>query len=1099
MLIVLAAIFIIVCVYSASLAFVRRRLDPPSPMAGKFNPRIAQDVLNITNDEDSDLLTEQSSASNLSGDDDDAEKSEELQYTEMQIEEPPSFFNSQYLNPGLAFKKNSKQSKPSENEEEKEEEDNENAEEKQVEEKKDEDEEDGIFQLKETKKRESVINANVYDASSDRSESSSSSSSSRRGRQPRKPRKSRKRKNLPESSSATLERWSILNWREKRDETTRKKMTRIDAAKAILGDGFSGGCYSAGPATPANAPDECHKKIFKHITIALEGKEVPTPKEVHHEELYIAGVNVKFPVKPYPSQIAVMNKLIQGCKKSEHCLLESPTGSGKTLALLCGVLAWQEKENEEFRQQVEEVFENANAALYETESESDNKGAEECAPSTAKAQNAKPEPSCAQNWNNVIDISDDNEFQPCKKICHSQSPNSACQVEKTSTEIVIDVSPDAVFEIQKVKRKVPKIYYGSRTHKQIEQVVRELKKTAYAYKKMTILSSREFTCIQGGDQNKTELCTKLLDPTKGQGCRYFNEKTRTRISTNWALHGLGINGPWDIEDLVKVGKQEAACPYFAARDLMMEAEIIFCPYNYLVDRNIRESMQINLQGDIVILDEAHNIEEMSRDVGSLYFRVDKILEVIAESKLLCIRRKEDNATYKIIQTYLENLVEFIHVNNLNTVDKFSETCSSDFWTGVQLCELFNIHSLGKGTAKTFEKAASEAIMDFNKAKEEMSRNQDIEPFPVITPLTKRFLEDFTLALQVMASEKLANDYRACIVEAYVKDFSQGYSEKRLRTLQMLCMNPAVIFAPLANAARSVVLASGTLSPTSSFQSELGTAFPHKLDANHVVPKENVYIRGIGCGPTGVQLKANYANVNSLSFQDELGRLVLDVCKVVPHGILCFFSSYSMMQKQIDRWKLNSTWARLEGMKHVLQEPRGSSNLEPVMQKYREIIKSTSEGPQDGITGALLLAVFRGKVAEGIDFSDNEARCVMAVGIPYAVRKDPSVDTKFTYNDMNQLKGLLKGGEWYAVQAFRALNQALGRCVRHRNDWGAVLLIDQRFTEKSSYNYLPKWVKTMWRDSARYNLTWELEQFVARHVERTKNEKSDSVDQKVLAP
>ncbi|XP_046738702.1 Fanconi anemia group J protein homolog [Diprion similis] len=1087
MLIALAAILIIICAYSAFLTFVSQRVEPPSPMAGKFNPRSLQANLNITNDDDSDLLTEQSSILNLSGDDDDGKENESLQYTEMQIEEPPSFFNSQYLNPSLAFKKKSKQPKPVENEEENEEEDNENTEEN-------EDEEADVFQRKEFKKRGSVNNTNVYDVPSDQSESSSSSSSSRRGRQPRKPRKSRKRKKLDESSSATLEKRSIFNWREKRDEAIRNKVTRMEAAKAVLSKGTSGvGDQSIAPQTShdfvpdlgsssTNAPDECHRKIIKHITIALEGKEVPTPKEVHHEQLQIAGVNVKFPVKPYPSQIAVMNKLIQGCKKSEHCLLESPTGSGKTLALLCGVLAWQEKEQKEFQQHVIESLRRVNAVSFETKSESDDKGDKVCVPSTTEAENGKPRRSCAENCNNVIEISDDNDFQPCKKICRSQSSNSMCQAEKTSTQNVGDDDIDALFENPKVKRKVPKIYYGSRTHKQIEQVIRELKKTAYAYKKMTILSSREFTCIQGGDQNKTELCTKLLDPTKGQGCRYFSEKARNRISTNWALHGLGINGPWDIEDLVKVGKQEAACPYFAARDLMMEAEIIFCPYNYLVDRNIRESMQINLQGAIVILDEAHNIEEMSRDVGSLFFRVDKISEVIAESKLLCIKRKEDYATYKTIETYLENLVEFIHVNNLNTVDKFSETCSSDFWTGVQLCELFNIHSLGKETAIRFDKAAAEAIMDFNKAKEEMSNNQEIEPFPVITPMTKRFLEDLTLALQVMASEKLASDYRACIVEAYVKDFSQGYSEKRLRTLQMLCMNPAVVFAPLANAARSVVLASGTLSPTSSFQSELGTAFPHKLDANHVVPKENVYIRGIGCGPTGVQLKANYANVNSLSFQDELGRLVLDVCKVVPHGVLCFFSSYSMMQKQIDRWKLNSTWEHLEGMKHVLQEPRGSSNLEPVMQKFREIIKSTSEGPQGGITGALLLAVFRGKVAEGIDFSDNEARCVMAVGIPYAVRKDPSVDTKFTYNDMNQPRGLLKGGEWYTVQAFRALNQALGRCVRHRNDWGAVLLIDQRFTEKSSYNYLPKWVKTMWRDSARYNLTQELEQFVGRHVE-----------------
>lgn len=85
-----------------------------------------------------------------------------------------------------------------------------------------------------------------------------------------------------------------------------------------------------------------------------------------------------------------------------------------------------------------------------------------------------------------------------------------------------------------------------------------------------------------------------------------------------------------------------------------------------------------------------------------------------------------------------------------------------------------------------------------------------------------------------------------------------------------------------------------------------------------------------------------------------------------------------MQKQIDRWKKNQCLDQLEAIKHVLQEPRGSSNLEPIMQEFRDIIRHTSDGPKKGITGALLFAVFRGKVAEGIDFSDNEARCVMAV-------------------------------------------------------------------------------------------------------------------------
>ena len=63
-------------------------------------------------------------------------------------------------------------------------------------------------------------------------------------------------------------------------------------------------------------------------------------------EYTISGVKVIFPVKAYPSQVAMMAKIITGLQRGQNSLLESPTGSGKSLALLCAALAWQRKERE---------------------------------------------------------------------------------------------------------------------------------------------------------------------------------------------------------------------------------------------------------------------------------------------------------------------------------------------------------------------------------------------------------------------------------------------------------------------------------------------------------------------------------------------------------------------------------------------------------------------------------------------------------------------------------------------------------------------------------------------------------------------------------
>src|ERR1700722_17259093 len=127
-------------------------------------------------------------------------------------------------------------------------------------------------------------------------------------------------------------------------------------------------------------------------------------------------------------------------------------------------------------------------------------------------------------------------------------------------------------------------------------------------------------------------------------------------------------------------------------------------------------------------------------------------------------------------------------------------------------------------------------------------------------------------------------------------------------------------------------------------------------------------------------------------------------------------------------------------------------------------KPTPRSPQ---TGAIFFAVYRGKVSEGLDFIDDNARAVIAVGIPYPAIGDQPIALKKDFNDRHaKTKNLLQGHQWYEAQAFRAIKQALGRCIRHRHDWGAVILLDHRFCQQSrTVSQLSKWmrkdVKTCW--------------------------------------
>lgn len=128
--------------------------------------------------------------------------------------------------------------------------------------------------------------------------------------------------------------------------------------------------------------------------------------------------------------------------------------------------------------------------------------------------------------------------------------------------------------------RLPKIYVGTRTHKQISQMVRELKSTGYK-PKISILGSREHYCIHptvSRSSSKNEDCKELLEES---ACQFFNN-VPTLKSSRELRPGPQLE-VWDIEDLVQLGRKRRGCPYFTAKSLAQNAEIIFCPYNYLID------------------------------------------------------------------------------------------------------------------------------------------------------------------------------------------------------------------------------------------------------------------------------------------------------------------------------------------------------------------------------------------------------------------------------------------------------------------------------------------------------------------------------------
>lgn len=161
-----------------------------------------------------------------------------------------------------------------------------------------------------------------------------------------------------------------------------------------------------------------------------------------------------------------------------------------------------------------------------------------------------------------------------------------------------------------------KLIYCSRTHSQIKQVVRELRKTKY-HPKIMVLGSREQLCVNQNVRNQPSYAQKALCRSLGSMCPYNCD--RQGLGSRFYEMSLPYNGLMDIEDLYTFGMKHNKCPYFLSRDeaIMIECQLVLMPYNYLMDPFIRQTLPFDLTECTVIIDEAHNIDSFCLDSMSI--------------------------------------------------------------------------------------------------------------------------------------------------------------------------------------------------------------------------------------------------------------------------------------------------------------------------------------------------------------------------------------------------------------------------------------------------------------------------------------------------
>lgn len=82
--------------------------------------------------------------------------------------------------------------------------------------------------------------------------------------------------------------------------------------------------------------------------------------------------------------------------------------------------------------------------------------------------------------------------------------------------------------------------------------------------------------------------------------------------------------------------------------------------------------------------------------------------------------------------------------------------------------------------------------------------------------------------------------------------------------------------------------------------------------------------------------------------------------------------------------------------------------------------------------------------------------------------------------------MMSGDDWYFLEASRAVNQAIGRVIRHKDDYGAILLCDCRFNQPRQKQQLSSWIQGHLKATASQNfgpMIGEVSRFF-RNAERT---------------
>ena len=211
-----------------------------------------------------------------------------------------------------------------------------------------------------------------------------------------------------------------------------------------------------------------------------------------------------------------------------------------------------------------------------------------------------------------------------------------------------------------------KILYTTRTHSQISQIFRELQKTCY-WPRTAVLASRDICCVNSKIRKNTSGAILNIRCRKFNGnCPYYSGVIQDKREKNNCL---------DIESLCVNGKNQTFCPFYQQIESAKSySDIVFMPYNYIFDEDINNILGIDIENNILIIDEAHNLRQVCEDSKSVEIKdidLDDIINDLQQllnydykeetmKNLLLKKEKKKNPLVEISKENIQNEIKIIN-------------------------------------------------------------------------------------------------------------------------------------------------------------------------------------------------------------------------------------------------------------------------------------------------------------------------------------------------------------------------------------------------------------------------------------------------------